>query len=134
MSHDPIADEFDVEPIQKKDLVKVEPRCKDIHSPESEDEDLNNVREGLTNTIGTTQQAIENMFAVADQSESPRAYEVLANLIKTYSELNKDLLTVHEKKKIIKAVEKEEEPSEMTVNNVVVRGTLKDALKALDES
>jgi len=43
--------------------------------------------------------AIDNLLKVAEESEHPRAYEVAANLIKSLSELNKDLMEIQKRKK-----------------------------------
>ena len=45
--------------------------------------------------------AIDGILQVASESEAPRAYEVAAQMIKTVSDANKDLIELHEKMKKI---------------------------------
>lgn len=40
---------------------------------------------------------MEGIVKVATESDSPRAYEVLTNMMKTLSEMNKDLIDIHDK-------------------------------------
>ena len=87
---------FDVEPI------KIEPAKQEIVPVESDnsvetytDFAPKNIRE----LIQKGGNAIDDLLQVAKHSESPRAYEVAANLIKNLSDLNKDLLEVQKRKK-----------------------------------
>jgi len=55
----------------------------------------------LYDLISSGSTAIDQMMSIADQSQHPRAYEVLSNMIRQMVETNKDLLDMHEKKKKI---------------------------------
>ena len=95
-------------------------------NPETEDAAYarENIR-GLI-TIGTT--AINELGKVAKESEHPRAYEVLSNLIRNVSEMNKDLLNVQKMKKELNGEEKSS-PSVMNVDKAVFVGTTADLIK-----
>ena len=56
---------------------------------------------------------MENLTFLAKEGESPRAYEVIGQLIKTLAETNKDLLDLAKKKKDIQQ-EKGEQPTHVT--------------------
>ena len=87
-------------------------------------------RKKLNDLIGTSQQALEGMLNVALASDSPRAYEVVGQLIKTTGDTAKDLLDLQAKKKKLR----EEQPSKgniETQNNIVFAGSTSDLLKAL---
>ena len=43
--------------------------------------------------------ALDDMAEVARQSEHPRAFEVLATMIKSVADVNGDLISLHNKKK-----------------------------------
>ena len=58
---------------------------------------------------------------VADQSQQPRAYEVVANLIKTMAETNKDLLNLTKQKREL--ITKEDAPQQQVTNNLFVGST-----------
>lgn len=56
-------------------------------------------RKTLRNLIETGTTSLEDMKDLARQSESPRAYEVLSTLMKTISEVTKDLYDLQKKTK-----------------------------------
>jgi hypothetical protein len=87
---------FDVEPI------KIEPTKQEIVPVESDNSvetDTEFARKNIRELIQKGGNAIDDLLQVAKHSESPRAYEVAANLIKNLSDLNKDLLEVQKRKK-----------------------------------
>ena len=66
--------------------------------------DYAEVRGNLKNIIDSGMNAIDGILAVASEGESPRAYEVVSQLIKSVSEANKDLIGLHQQ---MKELEKE---------------------------
>jgi fructose-specific phosphotransferase system component IIB len=67
-------------------------------TPESFDRDFDYIRKNLKDIIRQGSRALEKMLAVAEASQHPRAYEVVATLMKTLVEANKDLLGSHKQK------------------------------------
>ena len=67
--------------------------------------DYGEVRENLKEVIDNSKNAIDGILKVASESDSPRAYEVVSQLLKTATEANKELLDVH---KQMKDLEKDE--------------------------
>ena len=61
--------------------------------------DYAEVRDNLKNIIGTGLNAIDGLLSVASEGESPRAYEVVSQLIKSVTDANKDLIGLHEQMK-----------------------------------
>ena len=115
---------FDVEPIKlespKQDVVVVS----DTNPVES---DAEFARKNIRNLIDKGSNAIDDLLQVAKHSESPRAYEVAANLIKNLSDLNKDLLEVQKRKKDL-VVEKS---SGVNVDKAVFVGSTAELMKLL---
>ena len=115
---------FDVEPIKleapKQDVVVVS----DTNPVES---DAEFARKNIRNLIDKGSHAIDDLLQVAKHSESPRAYEVAANLIKNLSDLNKDLLEVQKRKKDL-VVEKS---SGVNVDKAVFVGSTAELMKLL---
>ena len=115
---------FDVEPIKletpKQDVVIVS----DTNPVES---DAEFARKNIRNLIDKGSNAIDDLLQVAKHSESPRAYEVAANLIKNLSDLNKDLLEVQKRKKDL-VVEKS---SGVNVDKAVFVGSTAELMKLL---
>lgn len=66
------------------------------------DIDYNTVRNNLKELISKGSAAIDGILHVASEGDSPRAYEVVGQLIKSVAEANKDLIDLHKKIKDIK--------------------------------
>ena len=95
------------------------------------EDDYNNARNKLNELIGTSQKALEGMLNVALASDSPRAYEVVGQLIKTTGDTAKDLLDLQAKKKKILQDDNKKTQQIDTQNNIIFSGSTQDLLKAL---
>jgi hypothetical protein len=84
--------------------------------------DYTEVRDNLKDVIDNSKVAIDGILKVASESDSPRAYEVVSQLLKTATEANKDLLDVH---KQMKDLEKDETIKRVT-NNAFFVGSTKE--------
>lgn len=76
----------------------------DIVSAETQNDfqiDYNEVRKNLKELILKGSAAIDGILHIASEGESPRAYEVIGQLIKSVADTNKDLLDLHKKVKDI---------------------------------
>jgi hypothetical protein len=84
------------------------------------------VRKNLREILMTGADAIDSVLTVAKESDSPRAYEVAAQLIKAVADVNKDLLDIHKKVKEIQ--EDDARPGKATsiTNNSIFVGSTKD--------
>ena len=80
----------------KKEVISGAP------NDESIDADYEYARENLKLFIEQGKVAMENIIFLAKEGESPRAYEVVGQLIKTLSDTNKDLLDLGKKVKDLK--------------------------------
>ena len=89
---------------------------------EKVDKDYVTVRKNLYELIDTGKDAVQNILDVAKAGDSPRAYEVVAQLLKTVSEMNKDVLEVHDKVKKIKE-DKYNLTQKNTTNNTIYVGS-----------
>ena len=70
------------------------------------------------------------MTDLAKQSESPRAYEVLATLMKTVGETTKDLFDLQKRKKdLAGGTEKKLDESAITIDKAVFVGTTAELLR-----
>ena len=75
---------------------------------------------------------IEDIVDIAKQSESPRAFEVVTNLIKTLADANKDLMELAKKnKELNKDDQKDNGPQ--TVNNNLFVGSSAELLKMIKD-
>jgi hypothetical protein len=79
-------------------------------------------RANLKGLMETATEALEGALELARQSDSPRAFEVLATLISTAAELNTKLLDIHANEQKISKGNPQEEAT-VTNNNVFVGTT-----------
>ncbi len=77
------------------------------------DKDFQRARENLKELVNLGFQAIDGVLKVASEGDSPRAYEVVAQMIKAVADTNKDLVELHQRMKTIK----EDKYEQKTVNN-----------------
>ena len=127
-----ISEVFDVEP--NKSFISLPSVPTDIMPGDlgvNEDADL--ARRNIRELLELGNRALENAYDVATQSESPRAYEVLSTMLKTISDMNTQLLDIHEKKKRILANKDEKTTSNSVTNNVAFVGTTRDLNKLIME-
>jgi hypothetical protein len=73
---------------------------------------------------------MENIIYVAKESESPRSYEVVGQLIKTLAETNKDLLDLAKKSKELKS---EEKSGDTNITNALFVGSTAELQKLLNK-
>ena len=93
--------------------------------------DYEYARNNLYDIIDKGTSALEDMVDIARQSESPRAFEVVTNLIKTLAETNKDLLELAKKQKELD--KKEDSGDPRTVNNNLFVGSSAELLKMIKD-
>ena len=84
------------------------------------DADFNYVRGNIKGLINSGTDAIEEILKVAKAGDSPRAYEVVSQLLKTVADMNKDLIDLYQKTKLAK---KEEVKVNHTTNNSIYVGS-----------
>ena len=135
-------DVFDVEAKDvslgsKRELVVSEEK-RDLYTDNSDamvDSDAALAAENLKRLISIGQDAAERAASVADESESPQAFAVLSNLLKTMSDMNIQMLDIHEKKKKIKTKSESTSTTAGTVNNTsVFVGTTAGLMELIEQS
>lgn len=90
--------------------------------------------EKLKELVETGQAALDEFKEICDETKEPRAYEVLATLLKTTGDLTKSILeTSKTKAQIHKDSSQGNSPG--TVNNTqyIFNGTTKDLLDSMDK-
>lgn len=110
---------FDIEPVKPEPLPVAKTNGTEKVSSDSE-----YARSNLKQLIETSRTALEHALNVAVQSDSPRAYEVLANLINTSADLNTKLIDVHQREqRINQNKDDDQKVSHNVTNNVLFTGT-----------
>jgi hypothetical protein len=92
--------------------------------------DYESVQLNLKDLIQNGNIALESALKVATESDSPRAFEVVAILLKTMADLNNNVLDVHKK---AKATTADTKTSIKQTNNAVFVGSTKDLQNLLNK-
>jgi hypothetical protein len=94
------------------------------------EDDYDVTRNNLRLILSQGQQALMKALEVANQSEHPRAFEVVGNLMKQLADVNQQLLDLHQQKQKLDAP-KEGAKKEVTNNNAIFVGSTADLNKML---
>lgn len=116
------------QPVEEQPVV--EPKSIEARQvkPDSE-RDYAEVRQNLKRIIEKSEEAVESILEVAVESQNPRAYEVVAQLLAASLEANNKLMHLHRQIKDIK----KDEPGKTTnvTNNSIFVGNTADLQKMI---
>lgn len=94
-------------------------------------EDYDFIRNNYYNILNKSSHLLEESIEIAKQSQSPRSFEAAAIIIKTISEVNKDLLHLNEKKNKVMPVLVDN--NKTVNNNTVFVGSTAELQKFISE-
>jgi len=119
-----LSDVFDIAPM-KPISMEIITKDNQVILPKDEkiEYDYDKTRGNLHSLLEQGQEALAHALEVAKSSELPRAFEVVGNLMKQLSEVNAQLLELHEKKQKIDGPVKKEETKSVTNNSIFVGST-----------
>ncbi len=125
---DKIAEVFNMNPIVEYEDEFAEPigyKNDETERPENSEfmDDAEEVKDNIRGIIEKGTDVLEEMINLAKTSEQPRAYEVLAGMMKVMLDANKDLIDTSKKKHDIKYGKDARAPTtstNITDSNVVV--------------
>lgn len=106
-----------------------------INTPHEDDDikaDYNLSRRTFRDLINKGNQAMESLTDLAKESESPRAYEVLATMMRTVADTTKDLYDLQKKTKDLRGQDKNDQLN-VNVEKAVFVGSPSDLLKQIKE-
>jgi hypothetical protein len=81
------------------------------------------VRDNLKELVDMGKNALDGVIQVAQEGDSPRAYEVVAQMIKTLSETNRELMDLHNRVKTIRKVDQSVTNNSTTNQSIYVGST-----------
>lgn len=115
------------------DVVATEPdQPKEKSKEESNiDDDYEYARNNLKGLIENGKSAMENIIFLAKEGESPRAYEVVGQLIKTLADTNKDLLDLGKKAREAKGKDATQQSQNIVTNNSLFVGSTAELQKLI---
>ena len=117
---------FDIEPIEIAEKSTTE--LVTIESGTDVDIDAHFARENIKQLISSGNIALGELATVANQSESPRAYEVLATMMKNLADMNKDLLELQKRKRDLQP---KETTQNLNIDKAVFVGSTTELLKMI---
>jgi hypothetical protein len=117
---------FDIEPIEIKENRTTEVVV--VETSNDIDSDTSFARENIKQLITKGNKSLEELSTVANQSESPRAYEVLATMMKNLADMNKDLLELQKRKRDLQP---KESTQNLNIDKAVFVGSTAELVKMI---
>lgn len=127
---DPIGKALNLTPLDFEDQVE---RIIAKAHDDSARNDFEAARANLYEVIQTGQEAMDKLTEIAGQSQHPRAFEVLAKLMDTMVNTNKELLELQTKIRQIDAADAPINDQAKTINNNLFVGSTTELQKVLKE-
>ena len=116
------------------ELLDVDSTLQEVLPPDNTNKDVEDdydyARSNLRDLIDSGMGDLDRVMEIARQSESPRAFEVATNLMKTLTDTNKDLLELAKKKKDL-TQEKDKPSAQNITNNALFVGSTADLQKLI---
>ena len=113
---------FDVAEVPQTEVL-LKPDTNVIHTSDKIETDYDKSRENLHSLLKNGEAALTHALDVAKQSEHPRAFEVVGNLIKQLADVNQQLLDIHQQKKKLEEPSKGQVGKNVTNNSIFVGST-----------
>lgn len=129
---DKLSEVFDVEPIHKAANAKVIDAATGeiVQSPADKiEQDYDKARSNIHDLLAKGHEALANALEVAKQSEHPRAFEVVGNLVKQLTDVNQQLIDLHQQKAKLDLPKEGEK--KVTNNNAIFVGSTAELTKMI---
>ncbi len=123
-----INDGFELEPIAPTEII-----VEDAPMDNADSYDLEAARQNIHHLLQKGSVALDELLSVARQSQSIDGFEQVTKMLKALSDINKDLITVQEKKKHLRI--KDDVPGDkeaQVINNNLFVGTTDELDKIID--
>jgi len=135
---DSLDDTFDITPTEKENIKPIKKEKVDITiSDKSKDKekDYQYARSQIYNIIDKMQESLNGAMEVAEQSDHPRAYEVVFNGAKNAADVVDKLADLHKKMKEVEVADQRVEATQNnTQNNIYMTGSTADLMKMIKDS
>jgi hypothetical protein len=129
-NNDPLGAALNLTPLATDNAVKsIVAKAHD----DSAKNDFEMARSNIHEVIQNGTYAMEKLSQIADQSQHPRAFEVLATLMKTMLDANKDLLDLQKKIREISASDAPTNENAKQVTNNLFVGSTADLQKVIED-
>ena len=124
-----LSEVFDIAPMEKTEIITKDGEIiSDAKDKIESDYDV--TRSNLRSLLTTGQDALVQALEVAKQSEHPRAFEVVGNLMKQLADVNQQLMDLHQQKQKLDEPAKGE-ANKVTNNNAIFVGSTAELNKLI---
>jgi hypothetical protein len=127
---DSLSEVFDVQTSPKTEVITQDGEIISTASQKIES-DYDTTRNNLRILLQQGQEALQKSLDVAMQSEHPRAFEVVGNLMKQLAEVNQQLMDLHQQKQKLDEPSKAEKAKQVTNNNAIFVGSTAELNKLI---
>ena len=127
---DSLSEVFDVQTLPKTEVITQDGEIISTASQKIET-DYDTARDNLRILLQQGQEALQKSLDVAMQSEHPRAFEVVGNLMKQLAEVNQQLMDLHQQKQKLDEPSKAEKAKQVTNNNAIFVGSTAELNKLI---
>ena len=129
--------DFKIDELEVDEKVEeVSPKDVEIIESEGRDQDLEvdyeKTRAKYYELLDKGTEALEGMLEVAKQTDEARAYEVVGQLLKNTSEVNREIVELQKRMEEIKVIDKKIKPSKVT--NALFVGSTADLQKMIKKN
>ena len=121
-----LSEALQIEPIPVSTTEVVE-----VKDPVEDDAEF--ARQNLRDLIEKGNDAADHIISVAKQSDHPRAFEVVAGMLKNLADMNKDLLEVQKRKQDLQP-KTTNNTQNLNIDKAVFVGSTAELLKQLKEN
>ena len=128
-NNDPIANALGVTPLSNS--ISVKNIITDAHN-DSAKNDFETARANIHEVIQNGQEAMFKLGEIANSSQHPRAFEVLAKLMETMLQANKDLMELQSKIREINSADAPMSEHAKTINNNLFVGSTSELQKMIE--
>lgn len=118
------------------EALQIEPipiSAKVVELKDPVEDDAEFARQNLRDLIEKGNDAADHIISVAKQSDHPRAFEVVAGMLKNLADMNKDLLEVQKRKQDLQP-KITNNTQNLTIDKAVFVGSTAELLKQLKEN
>lgn len=129
---DKLSEVFDVQPIHEAANAKIiDASTGEIVQTASDkiEQDYDKARSNIHDLLAKGHEALATALEVAKQSEHPRAFEVVGNLVKQLTDVNQQLIDLHQQKAKLDAPKEGEK--KVTNNNAIFVGSTAELTKMI---
>jgi predicted house-cleaning noncanonical NTP pyrophosphatase (MazG superfamily) len=127
---DSLSEVFDVQALPKTEVITQDGEIISTSSQKIET-DYDTARNNLRILLQQGQEALQKSLDVAMQSEHPRAFEVVGNLMKQLAEVNQQLMDLHQQKQKLDEPSKADKSKQVTNNNAIFVGSTAELNKLI---